>query len=601
MLKSTTTTVRWLAVSRAGLAMALNLWRALAPRNLVLAAAFHALIAAPGVAQHHGSHSASRLPAASLPPPPLMDGIGGAEMTISTDSELAQKYFNQGVNLLHCFWDFEAYRAFRESIRQDDSVAMAYWGLFMSLNYNQREHLEERERTLARAQQLAKGASDREQRYIRAIERLNAEPGQAGQAAFVREMDALVAAYPEDLQAKLFLIKFLVTEVGGGYSTSPGEGGESGFEKARSLLRDLLRSHPNDAAVHHYWIHVHEYGPNPGAALESARKLPSLAPSSGHILHMPGHIYYQLGEYDKAYTAFHRSLEFDQKYLDANGLEAIDNWNYTHNLDYLVANCAEDGRYQEGLRWARKLGDLKVELERDAAVGLGFIIYGGRSAETRLHMRYGRWDKAAEILEDNLSAWRFPSHQGANYLGGLLEHSRGMAAIGRGDLQEASKRFQKLLGLSVQLSQMESELGSDWYFEAARRIVAIATVELGGTLMSSQGQHDQAIEQLRQATAMEIALGYGEPPHYSRPVWESLATVYLRAGRWQDAKDAYEKVLEERPNSGHALYGIARSLVQGGRKSEARAAYERFLDVWRHADSDLPQITRAKRWLQANP
>ncbi len=550
--------------------------------------------------QHYGAHN-SRLPASSLPPPPLMDGLGTATMAITTESELAQKYFNQGLNLLHCFWDFEAYRAFRESIRQDDSVAMAYWGLFMSLNYNQREHLEEREQTLAKAEALAAQASDREQRYIRAISRLNAAGGQAGQAAFVREMEALVDAYPDDLQAKLFLIKFLVTEVGGGYSTSPGEGGESGFEQARDMLQTLLKTQPEAAAVHHYWIHVHEYGPNPEAALESARKLPGLAPKSGHILHMPGHIYYQIGEYEKAHEAFIRSLEFDQSYLEKSGVDVIDNWNYTHNLDYLVANCAEDGRYEEGLRWATALSKLKVEIERSAAVGLGFIVYSGRSAETRLHMRYGRWDKAAEILETKLSTWRFPSHLSANYLGGLLEYSRGMAAIQRGDAQEAAVRFQKLLGLGVKLSQLQTELGSDWYFEAARRIVAIAAVELGGVVLSSQGQHDRAIEQLRQAAAMEIGLGYGEPPHYSRPVRESLAEAYLRAGRWDEAKATFEEVLDDRPNSGHALYGIARAWVQGGRKSDARRAYQRFLEAWRHADADLPQLAKARAWLKANP
>ncbi len=573
-------------------------------RRLILLASIFSLMAgsivAPVGAQHHGGHSA-RLPASSLPPPPLMTGIGTATMPITTNSELAQKYFDQGINLLHCFWDFEAYRAFRESIRQDDTVAMAHWGLFMSLNYNQREHLEERQRALARAEELAPRASDREQHYIRAISRLNAEGSNSGQAAFVREMEALAKAYPEDLQAKLFLIKFLVTEVGGGYSTSPGEGGESGFEQARTMLSSLMKTHPGDAAVHHYWIHVHEYGPEPEAALESARKLSGMAPNSGHILHMPGHIYYQMGKYEEAYESFKRSLEFDRNYLEQTGLEAIDNWNYTHNLDYLVANCAEDGRYQEGLKWAETLGELKVEIERSAAVGLGFIVYGGRSAETRLHMRYGRWDKAAEILEARLSTWRFPSHLGANYLGGLLEFSRGMAAMQRGDVEAAAGRFQKLLGLGIKLSQMQSEMGSDWYFEAARRIVAIAAVELGGIVLSSQGQHDRAIEQLRQAAAMETGLGYGEPPHYSRPVRESLAEVYLQAGRWVEAKATYEEVLVERPNSGHALYGIARTLVQGGRKSEARRAYQNFLDAWRHADPDLPQLAKARAWLKANP
>ena len=62
-----------------------------------------------------------------LPPPPLMTGTGDASLKITTRSEQAQAYFNQGLRLLHCFWDFEAYRAFKEAARLDPSAAMAYW------------------------------------------------------------------------------------------------------------------------------------------------------------------------------------------------------------------------------------------------------------------------------------------------------------------------------------------------------------------------------------------------------------------------------------------------------------------------------------------
>jgi hypothetical protein len=51
-----------------------------------------------------------------LPPPQLLDGIGRSDLVIQTSSEKTQQFFNQGVALLHCFWDFEAYRAFKESI-----------------------------------------------------------------------------------------------------------------------------------------------------------------------------------------------------------------------------------------------------------------------------------------------------------------------------------------------------------------------------------------------------------------------------------------------------------------------------------------------------
>lgn len=65
----------------------------------------------------------------NLPSPKLMKGVGSSNMKIETKSEKTQAYFNQGISLLHDFWDFEAYRSFKEAIRNDSSAIMPYWGL----------------------------------------------------------------------------------------------------------------------------------------------------------------------------------------------------------------------------------------------------------------------------------------------------------------------------------------------------------------------------------------------------------------------------------------------------------------------------------------
>lgn len=535
----------------------------------------------------------------------LMDGIGSSALTITTSSELAQKYFNQGLNLLHCFWDFEAHRAFKEAVRLDPDAPMPYWGLFLSLNYNQREELDERRLALAKMEELKERGNDREKRYIEAVLRLNREGGQAGQAAFIDEMEKLIAAYPDEIEAKLFLVKFLITE-SGGYFTSTAEaasaGKRSAFERAEAILRDLFEEHAESAAVHHYWIHVHEYGPTPEAAVPSAVKLPLLAPHSGHILHMPGHIYYQIGEYDKAYESFKAGLAFDQGYMEKNALEPVDNWNYVHNIDYLVANCSEDGRYAEGQRWGRVLEDLPSSPHRSHAVGRGFVIYAGRSALARLHMRYGHWAEARASLERILIAGDpAQGDPAARYLAGLGLFTHGMASLASDDLAQAEEAAQHLLRLSVELREATGIDGADWYFEAARRILAIAAFELVGSLASERGEHEQAIKRLEEAVRMEESLGYWEPPHYARPIHQSLAQAYLRAGRIADARRTYERELERRPQSGHALFGIAQTFAQEGNFDAARQSFERFLSAWKDADTDLPQLRFARDWLAADP
>ncbi|HRH46017.1 MAG TPA: hypothetical protein PKY82_30520, partial [Pyrinomonadaceae bacterium] len=151
-------------------------------------------------AQHHHQNEeyAPAFDVASLPAPPLMKNIGSSEIKITTKSELAQKYFNQGLNLLHAFWDVESYRAFREAARNDENCGMCYWGIYNALGQNSQEMSAERSIALKKAVELIPTVSDHEQFYIRAIS-LQAEPGK-GRAAWISEMEALIDKYPEDIE-----------------------------------------------------------------------------------------------------------------------------------------------------------------------------------------------------------------------------------------------------------------------------------------------------------------------------------------------------------------------------------------------------------------
>ena len=75
---------------------------------------------------------------------------------------------------------------------------------------------------------------------------------------------------------------------------------------------------------------------------------------------------------------------------------------------------------------------------------------------------------------------------------------------------------------------------------------------------SARGEHDRALAILREAADAERNLGYWEPPHYARPVLESLADAAIRAGRLDTARAAYNEALVLRPDSYHALRGLAR-------------------------------------------
>jgi tetratricopeptide (TPR) repeat protein len=513
-----------------------------------------------------------------------MQGIGNAHLQVSCSPE-AQRYFDQGLNLIHCFWDFEALRAFRETVRLDPSCAMGWWGIHRSLFYNRREQGSERETSLARAVELSAQASEHERAWIQAAAELTVQgrPPAEARAAYVRAMEALIDRWPDDLQARLLLADFLRQ----GYEPADGRPRE-GQLYSQAILRNILAEHPDNAAAHHYWIHAIENSSRPQEALESAAVLPKLAPRCGHIAHMPGHIYYRIGEYEKARASFLESREVDLAYMREQKIDPVNDWNYVHNLDYLVGSCAEDGRYQEGLRWADELARLPVDPTRSKSLGLGFILYGGQTARARLQMRYGFWDEAARSLEAVVAQTPPAADSLArDYQNGMLAYARGMAALTRNDAAAAQPRIAELDGLVQKLTGKTPTVGSDWYFGTAAKILAVNLLELRGFLASIEGKHDEAIAQLKKAVDQERDLGYWEPPHYTRPVVETLAAAYERAGRWKDARDAWQHSLQLRPHNGHALYGLARAWSAEGNREEAAKAYEAFRQAWKAADRDL--------------
>jgi Tetratricopeptide repeat len=532
-----------------------------------------------------------------LPPPPVMQGVGDATMKVTTSSDAAQAYFNQGLRLLHDFWDFEAYRAFKEAARLDPSAAMAYWGEFEALKM--RGPIKDDGRAaLAKAKSLADKASDREQFYIRAAQHEADwdEPGEP--LAYRHEMETLIDRYPDDLNAQALL----ALRVMSGYDTDgrPREG----ELYSQSILRNLLATHPENAAANHYWVHAMESSSHPEAALHSADVLASMAPNSGHMVHMPGHIYWRVGDYEKSRQSFLNSMRVDEAYMAAQNIKPEEDWNYAHNLAYLIAACAESGHYREGLEWAKKLRDMPAPIEMSSA---RFVTWAGGSV-ARVHILFSDWQA---VPNDRISLGADAASAGdaaKAYSDGLNIYAKGMAALERNDAAGASNQSEALDALLWRLEAAKPKKDESAPAEEnppddpaeILRLLGTISLDLRGNLKVSQGDTDSGIKLLQQAAEKEKSLGYSEPPRYYRPEEESLGYAYLKTQQWQKARDAFNEALRQRPKSGHALYGIAQSYAMEGNVAQAAASYQEFLASWPQADGDLPQVKQAKRWISSH-
>lgn len=544
-----------------------------------------------GTAQthQHAPPESKEVDLSKLPPPERIEGIGQAHIPITTKSPQAQQWFDQGLALLHCFWHYESERSFEEAVRLDPDCAMCHWGLAQAADNEGDRDAAKAE--LARAKELAPKVSDREQRYIRASTEQQEKKGDEATQAFIKEMEALEERYPDDLQAKLFLAGSL----GGGFD-SKGDP-RPGTLYGQSLLRNLLRDYPDNAAVNHYWIHAVEGSDHPEWALESAEKLGKLAPASGHVVHMPGHIFYRVGDYEKARTVFLEAARVDLDYMAKQHVSVSNDWNYSHNMSYLIADCAEAGRYKEGIEHATELQGISDDPDQSSNPGF-YILQIGSSA-ARLAIRYGAWDQAIrEPMNFGVPDARL-SVAARGYREGLVHYARGMKAAEAGELSEAGHDSEALEALLWRLSRETIEEDrAKGIRDRVVKILETASLDLRGNLAAYAKDYGEATRLLNQAADRERDIGYAEPPTYARPEQESLGHALIRAGKYSDAREAFQKELHERPKSGFALYGIALAWDREGNKGEASKAYREFLEAWKNADRDLPQVRAAEARLK---
>jgi len=545
-------------------------------------------VIALGQTHHHTSQEAAAIDLDKLPAPQHIDGIGQSDLKITTKSAEAQQWFSQGLALLHCFWDYEALRAFEQAVRLDPDCAICHWGASKALEMRG-GNKDQAKAEMAKARDLAPKASDHEQRYIRAAAEPAEKSGEDSDKIFAREMTSLIDHYPEDLDARLF---FALSQSGYDAKGEPHPEALTG----QAMLRNILHDHPDNAPANHYWIHAVE-NVHPAWALESAEKLGRLAPASGHMVHMPGHIFYRVGDYERARRIFLDARRVDLDYMAAQHVSVADDWNYQHNLSYLIADCAEEGRYQEACEYAREL-ESTVKSPREPGM-FGFYVGQLAATSNRLAIRFAKWDDVIEHpihfeVPESALGLATPS-----YRDGLVAYARGMKAADAGRVDDADRHSAALDALLWRISQEELKDDTKPWRDRVLKLLGTASLELRGNIAARKGDLDSARKLLERADQQEREIGYSEPPQYSRPALEVLGDALIRAAKFDDSRNVYKKVLDQRPHSGWALFGIAVSWDRQGDRDQAVKAYRDFLEAWSHADQDLPQIKSARAYLSS--
>jgi predicted Zn-dependent protease len=466
-------------------------------------------------------------------------------------------------------------------------------------------------RALAEAVKLKDQASDSDKLYIEAAQASQEdEENHTHRATEIYRR--LVSDNPHDIQARIFLAESLCDGYDNSADPKPGQ------KECIAILEGVLQDAPNDSAANHYWIHAIEPGNHPERAIKSAELLASLAPTSGHMVHMPGHIYFRVGDYATAQHWFAASTETDERYMREQHVDTDHNWNYIHNLMYAIANLMEQGKLAEANAMSDKAGAVRGHLSET------LYIWNARDQMARVSyrlpvaMRLGDWEAVLTMVSQvKLDGAKTRNLQ---FLTDELQaYARGMRALDRNDVdgaKSASESFDAGLWRLHQRAAdddaekkarkkdndkddkkdepVTAEVMPDALPDPLLKALSIQSLELRAGVLLAENKAEEAKKLYATARAEEKRLGYHEPPMYIRPVGETEAAALLKVKDYTGAEAAYKQALEERPNSGFGLYGLARVKELQGDSAGAKQAYAAFLKAWSNADSTLPEIAHAK-------
>jgi tetratricopeptide (TPR) repeat protein len=521
-------------------------------------------------------------PAAQAPGPdgqlaPRLQNLGTHAFPVTTKSERAQAFINQGLNLAYAFNHAESGRAFREAARLDPDCAMAYWGQALVLGPNINAVMDPKDEPAAyaltqRAVALKAKASPREQAFIDAlVHRYSGKPDDrpARDREYAAAMKRVAERFPDDLDAATLHVEASMNLQPWNYWQRDGQP-HDGYAETIALTENVIARSPQHPGALHLYIHLME-AMRPEKAVAAADRLLTLMPAAGHMVHMPSHIYQRVGRYDLAIHSNRLAIEADEDYITqcrAQGMYPMAY--YPHNVHFLWFAATFDGQSQVAIEAAKKVA---AGID-DTMLAEMPLLAGFRVTRYYALARFGKWD---EVLKEPAPPASSP------FLTGAWHYVRGLALVSKGRLEEADAELDALRQVMT-AKGLDAPLFSP---NTSGRVLAVAPEVLAGEIAAARGKYDLAVAHLERAVRLDDGLVYTEPSEWHYPPRHALGAVLLEAGRPSEAETVYWDDLRRNPNNGWALYGAWQALLAQGKRDDAAVVERRFRKAWERADVTL--------------
>ena len=486
---------------------------------------------------------------------PLFSGLGDHEFPVTTNNQLVQRYFNQGLTLAYGFNHAEAARSFYYASELDRECAMAYWGYAYVLgpNYNaamDAENYPKAYYAIQKAISLTDKCTPKEAALIQALsKRYVKEPVDDRLSLdedYAHAMQKVFGEFPNDPDVGTLYAESLM-------NLHPWDLWETNGNpkpwtpEILTTLEKVIKLNPKHHGAHHFYIHAVEASGEPEKGYGSAQLYDEgLVPAAGHLVHMPSHIYIRTGDYHKGTLSNIQAVKADSLYTTAchaQGMYPLAY--YPHNYHFLAATATLEGNKKWGVEAAQKINQ-QVDKQRMKEPGWGTLQHY-YSIPYYVYVKFGMWKEILQLQNEE---------PGLEYPAAILAYARGMAHLGLNDLQSAKIELTKLEKYAADTKFKEITI---WDINTTYDLINIAADVLKAEILASENNFEESIALLRQAIKIEDNLNYNEPPDWFFSVRHNLGSIQIEAKKYNDAIQTFQEDLKTFPKNGWALHGLKKA------------------------------------------
>ncbi|WP_462250165.1 hypothetical protein [Ferruginibacter sp.] len=516
-------------------------------------------------------------------PIPIIPGTGKYSWKISTKSDSAQIYFNQGINMYYSFHIIEAMASFKKAAKFDFDCAILYWAQALTYgpNINDLGYVASPSALQATqmALQLSGKANAMEKALINAMAvRYTADSADATRAKLNTQYTAMMKKVYDDFSrnadAQALYADAMMLEHPWNLWNIDGKP-KSWTPLIETVLEKLLVTSPDHPGANHYYIHVMEPSPYAAKALPSANRMGRLTPGLSHTVHMPSHIYLRTGQYNKGVTVNEKALnDYKKVFALYNPVAASDFLYVIHNIHMQTTVGMLAGRRKYSMQSAKETAASVPETYSMAPAPFGSAAQYILMVPTLVNIRFGNWEELLRAKQPDTKMI---------YAAILFHFGRGMALAHQLKITEANTELQQM-----QAAMKDSGLYLPFgVFSPAIDGAIVAENILSGSIAMAEKNYPTAVKAFEKAAAIEENMVYTEPRDWLLNPKHYLGNAYLKANEPLAAEKVFRKDLLNNNENGWALFGIYQALLAQHKNAAAGVMLAKYKKAFVLADVQL--------------